>query len=54
MNLPETPKSAILFSVEIRKSDIDDFADVQIALDRLRDQKDPVLSSREMRQALGL
>ena len=36
------------------ESYIDDFADVQIALDRLRDQKDPVLSSREMRQSLGL
>ena len=33
---------------------IEDFADVQIALDRLRDQKDPVVSSREMRKSLGL
>ena len=33
---------------------IEDFADVQIALDRLRDQQDPVVSSREMRKALGL
>lgn len=36
------------------ESYIEDFADVQIALDRLRDQKDPVVSSREMRKALGL
>jgi RHH-type rel operon transcriptional repressor/antitoxin RelB len=36
------------------ESYIDDFADVQIALDRLRDQKDPVVSSREMRKSLGL
>ena len=36
------------------ESYIDDFADVQIALDRLRDQKDPVVSSREMRKTLGL
>ncbi|MEI6971385.1 MAG: ribbon-helix-helix protein, CopG family [bacterium] len=36
------------------ESYIEDFADVQIALDRLRDQKDPVVSSREMRRSLGL
>jgi len=36
------------------ESYIDDFADVQIALDRLRDQKDPVVSSREMRKSIGL
>jgi RHH-type rel operon transcriptional repressor/antitoxin RelB len=36
------------------ESYIEDFADVQIALDRLRDRKDPVISSREMRKSLGL
>ena len=36
------------------ESYIEDFADVQIALDRLRDQKDPVVSSRDMRKSLGL
>ena len=33
---------------------IEDFGDVQIALDRLRDHMDPVVSSREMRKSLGL
>ena len=33
---------------------IEDFADVQIALDRLRDYKDPVISGRDMRKSLGL
>lgn len=33
---------------------IADFADVQIALDRLRDQKDPVVSGHELRKSLGL
>ena len=33
---------------------IEDFADVQIAMDRLRDPKDAVVSSREMRKSLGL
>ena len=36
------------------ESYIEDFADVQIALDRLRNQKDPVVSGREMRRSLGL
>jgi len=36
------------------ESYIEEFADVQIALDRLRDQKDPVVSSQEMRKSLGL
>jgi len=33
---------------------VGEFADVQIALDRLRDRRDPVLSSRELRKFLGL
>lgn len=33
---------------------IEDFADVQIALDRLRDSKDPVISGRDLRKSLGL
>jgi len=36
------------------ESYIEDFADVQIALDRLRDQKDTVVSSRGMRKFLDL
>lgn len=36
------------------ESYIADFADVQVALDRLRDQKDPIMSAREMRKSLGL
>ena len=31
-----------------------EFADLQIALDRLRDQSDPVVSGRDMRKSLGL
>jgi len=33
---------------------LEDYADLQIALDRLRDKNDAVLSSREMRKTLGL
>jgi len=36
------------------ESYIEDFADVQVALDRLRDQKDPVISSHDLRKSLGL
>ena len=33
---------------------LDDFADFQVSLDRLRDNSDPVISSKEMRKSLGL
>ena len=33
---------------------IEEFADLRIALDRLRDPKDPVISSGELRKSLGL
>ena len=33
---------------------LDDFADLQVSLDRLRDNSDPVISSKEMRKSLGL
>jgi len=36
------------------ESYIEDFADVQIALDRLRNQKDAIVSSNDMRKSLGL
>ena len=36
------------------KSYIEDFADMQIALDRLCDRNDTVVSSHELRKSLGL
>ena len=33
---------------------LEDFADLQVALDRLRDTSDPVVSSKDMRKSLGL
>jgi RHH-type transcriptional regulator, rel operon repressor / antitoxin RelB len=50
----ETDRSRSFHIQKALESYIEDFADVQIALDRLRDQKDPVMSSRKMRKALGL
>jgi len=50
----ETDRTRSFHIQKALESYIEDFADVQIALDRLRDQKDPVVSGREMRKALGL
>ena len=50
----ETERSRSFHVQKALESYIDEFADVQIALDRLRDQKDPVVSSHEMRKSLGL
>jgi len=33
---------------------IEDYADLQIALDRLHDKSDPIVSGKEMRETLGL
>ena len=33
---------------------LDRFSDLQVALDRLRDSSDPVISSDDMRKSLGL
>ena len=33
---------------------IADYADLQVALDRLHDKTDPVISGRELRKSLGL
>ncbi|HNQ18404.1 MAG TPA: DUF6290 family protein [Smithellaceae bacterium] len=33
---------------------IEDFADLRIAIDRLRNPKDEVISSKELRKSLGL
>ena len=33
---------------------IEDFADLQIALDRFHDKSDPIISGKELRESLGL
>ena len=50
----ETERSRSFHIQKALESYIADFADVQIALDRLRDQKDAVVSGRELRKSLGL
>ena len=50
----ETERSRSFHIQKALESYIEDFADVQVALDRLRDPKDSVISSRDMRKSLGL
>ncbi len=48
----ERPRSFII--QKALESYIEDFADLQIALDRLHDKGDEIISSNEMRRSLGL
>lgn len=48
----ERPRSYII--QKALESYIEDFADLQIALDRLRDQTDLIVSGKEMRKSLGI
>ena len=48
----ERPRSFII--QKALESYIEDFADLQIALDRLHDKSDPIISSKELRESLDL
>ncbi len=48
----ERPRSFII--QKALESYIEDYADLQIALDRLRDKGDSIVSSRDMRKSLGI
>lgn len=48
----ERPRSYII--QKALESYIEDYADLQIALDRLLDKTDPVVSGKELRKSLGL
>jgi RHH-type transcriptional regulator, rel operon repressor / antitoxin RelB len=48
----ERPRSFII--QKALESYIEDFADLQIALDRLHDKRDVLVSFKEMRKSLGL
>jgi len=48
----ERPRSFII--QKALESYIEDFSDLQIALDRLHDKRDARVSSKEMRKSLGL
>jgi RHH-type rel operon transcriptional repressor/antitoxin RelB len=48
----ERPRSFII--QKALESYIEDFADLQIALDRLHDKGDAIISGNELRESLGL
>lgn len=50
----DTERSRSFVVQKAVESYLDDFADLQVAIDRLRDQADPVISSKDMRKSLGL
>jgi len=48
----ERPRSFII--QKALESYIEDYADLQVAFDRLHDKTDPVVSGKELRKSLGL
>ena len=48
----ERPRSYII--QKALESYIDDYADLQVALDRLHDKTDPIVTSKELRKSVGL
>ena len=50
----ETERSRSFVVQKAVEAYLDDFADLQVALDRLRDKSDTVVSSKDMRKSLGL
>ena len=48
----ERPRSFII--QKALESYIEDYADLQVALDRLHDKADPGISGKELRKSLGL
>jgi RHH-type transcriptional regulator, rel operon repressor / antitoxin RelB len=50
----ETERSRSFIIQKALESYLDDIADLQIALDRLHDKGDQVISAKEMRKSLGL
>ncbi len=48
----QRPRSFII--QKALESYIEDFADLEIALDRLHDKGDPIISGKELRESLGL
>jgi len=48
----ERPRSYII--QKALESYIEDYADLQVALDRLHDKTDPIISGKELRKSLGL
>jgi RHH-type rel operon transcriptional repressor/antitoxin RelB len=50
----ETERSRSFIIQKALESYIEDYADLQIALDRLHDKGDEIVSSKDMRKSLGI
>jgi RHH-type rel operon transcriptional repressor/antitoxin RelB len=50
----ETERSRSYIVQKALESYLQDYADLQVALDRLHDKADPVVSGKELRKSLGL
>ncbi len=50
----ETERSRSFIIQKALESYIEDYADLQIALDRLHDKTDPIIHSKELKKSLGL
>ncbi|GBE40454.1 ribbon-helix-helix protein, copG family [bacterium BMS3Bbin09] len=50
----ETERSKSFIIQKAIESYIDDFSDLQIALDRLNNPKDEIISSKELKKSLGI
>ncbi len=50
----ETERSRSFVVTKAVETYLDDVADLQVALDRLHDTSDPVVSSQDMRASLGI
>jgi len=48
----ERPRSYII--QKALESYLEDYADLQVALDRLHDKTDPIISGKELKKSLGL
>jgi RHH-type rel operon transcriptional repressor/antitoxin RelB len=50
----ETERSRSYIIQKALESYMEDYADLQVALDRLHDKTDPVISGKELRKSLGV
>jgi len=50
----ETKRSKTFHIQRALEAYMENFADLQVALDRLQDQTDPIVSSEDMRKSLGI
>ena len=50
----DTERSRSFIIQKALESYMEDYADLQVALDRLHDKTDPIISGKELRKSLGL